>query len=337
METLESLIENAQHEKILQLPSPEYNKFKTIAAIHLEKYEEALQYAEKATFELAYIHYKLKNFKKALKILRKLSGKDVDVLKAQCLYFLGYYSAAYELLSKHGHTDEFAVNLTAMEALAHLNSASPSKPSLFTSRDTGSVRNPVPLKFKSVECQMECEYNSSFKYAENEREWVRVLMELRDKYREEGSCIEKQLKNLMDEDVPSPTKREAEICQFNKGIKTTIQNPVLFQGNFMTENTSSDYQIFKKYELNKEDFVAGKASFQPFNDKLRLLKSLIISKRKPSPKNAARIAKTLEKVRSDSLDKRILTFLSLDLPEEEFQKGALELMLEVGEAREMEE
>lgn len=334
MEDLKSLIQNEAHEKILELPGHEYDRYKAIASIYLERYKEALQYAPKNSFEMAYSYYKLRDFKKALKILRKLSGKEVDILKSQCLYFLGYYSEAYAALSKYGNSDEFAVNLSAINALWLLNKNSRIKPSLFTSGDQGEIAEEQKFSFSDPECLVEGEYNATFKLAENEKEWVEMLMSLQNKYKLDGSCIDKQLKNLMNEDLPKLLGRETDISQFNTGIKTTIPNPVLFQPNFIENgpNNVSDFQIFRDYQLNSKEYLAGMRTFQPFNDKLRLLKSFIVSKRKPTAKRAASVIKTLKNVES-TLEKDILMLLAAELPDDQFQKQALELILKASQEK----
>lgn len=328
MEDLRSLIQNEEHEKILQLESPEYSRYKAVAAIHLERYSEALLYAPKGSFELAYIHYKLRNFRKSLKVLRRLSGKKVDILKSQCLYFLGHYSDACMLLSRHGCSDEFAVNLAAMEALASLNNRI--KPSLFTSNDARVPPEMPRLKFEDPECLLEGEHNGSFKLVEHEREWVRALVGLQSKYQVENSCIQRQLSNLAEDNAGPFSKREAEILSFNAGKGNAIANPVLFQPNFIANNVKSDYQVFKDYQLNANEYVSGKRAFQPFNNRLRLLKCLIIAKRRPTRERSLRIIKTLEGV-EDSLEKRILGLLASELPENELQEQALDLIFQSSE------
>lgn len=332
METLKSLIEKEEHEKILELPSPEYNKYKVIAAIHLDRYEEALRYAQKSSFEQAYVYYKLKQFKKALKILKKLTGRAVNILKSQCLYLMGYYSAAYKLLFSYGTSDSYGVNLSAMEALGRLNNGDRIRPTVATSKDNGMQSGSHSFKFTNAEYRLESEYNMTFKYIEDEKMWVEELLELQKKYNVDGSCIDKQLKNLMCVDVPHPTIREAEILAFNNGTIPTVQKPVIFQQNFINDGKGTDFQIFRDYFMNQDAYQRGKAEFQPSTDRLRILKSLIISKRKNSSENLAKIEKTLSLVKSNSIEKRIIQFLAKELPEEEFQKQALKLIFEAVES-----
>lgn len=322
MENLKELIRRNDHENILLLPSPEYNKYKTIAAINLDRYDEALLYTARNSFEQAYVHYKLKNFKKSLKILRKLSGEKVDILKSQNLYFLGYYAEAYKLLSKYGNKNEFAVNLEAMDALNLLSCQK--SPSVFSSKSSNPIST-VEYKFTDPECRMEYEYNHSFRYIEDEKEFVRVLLDLQNKYKIENSCIDKQIKNLMNDEIINLSKKESEIISFNKGLIPEISNPVLFQQHFI-ENTPTDYKIYKEYQLDKSGFISGSKSFDPSNQRLKYLKALVISKRKQTPERMAKVLKTLENSEC-SIEADILRLLSSNLPEDVFQEKALELIL----------
>lgn len=319
MENLETLMKSSEHEKILQLPSPEYNRYKVIAAIQLEKYTEALLYSSKNTFEQAYILYKLKKFKKALKVLRKLKGTAVEILTSQCLYFMGYYTKAYKILSKHGNTDEFAVNLSAMKALSQSNGI---KPSHFTTKDTNCIRIERDYKFTDAECAHESEYNSLFKDVNKQKVFVK---QLRENCNIENGLVQKQLSNLLGENiVDSLSKKEKEINDFNRKAGGIVE-PVLFQPNFIEQNKSSDYQIYKDYQKNKSEYLSGKKVFEPHNDRLKLLKALIIAKRKPSAERSVAILKTLESMNESTIESDILNLLASDVPAEEFQEQAVEL------------
>lgn len=324
MENLKTLLENSEHEKILELPSPEFDRYKVIAAIHLDRYEDGLAFASKNSFELAYIHYKLKNFKKSLKILRKLHGTAVDVLKSQCLYFLGYYSEAYKLLSQHGSSDEYAVNLSAMESLSYLNTKSPIRPTLFTTRDTGAV-DPVRYKFTNPECLFESEFNAAFKSIEDERAYIEQLRVLDQKYRVENGCVQKQIGNLTGEHVDNMSKREGEIVSFNLGKSGKIDNPVLFQHNFLSYNT--DFAIFKRYKSNKSEFIRGVERFEPCSDRLRILKALIMAQRRPSERRSHAILKAIRGCK-ECVEKDILELLCSGCTEQEFQQRGLQIVVE---------
>lgn len=322
MESIQALIDRDDHESILTL-GPEYNNYKVIAAIHLGRYEEALLLLDYPCFEKAYCFYKLRKFHKSLKICKKLEGKNIDILKAQNLYFLGYYSDAYKILSNYGVSDEYAVNLSSMEALNHLNIVNFQKPSLFTSRDTKAIDSLKKYKFKDSECAMESNYNLSFKNIEDERLFIQTLSELDQKYNIENNCIQKQLKNLMDEDIVGLGARETEIFNFNRGTVTNINNPVLFQNNFL-DSVKTDFKIFKDYQNNSQDYLRGQRNIDTFNDKLKLLKSLVILKRKLNDERKDKIKKTLKGVKS-CLEKDIIQLLIGK--DDDFQKKGIELLM----------
>ena len=107
---IHDLIQQERHQDILMLESPKYDKYKAIAHIYLGEFEKAVTYMHNNTFEKAYCYYKLKKFKRAFRILKKLQGKKVDILTAQCLYFYGKYNDAYTLLGKYVTVDEYGVN-----------------------------------------------------------------------------------------------------------------------------------------------------------------------------------------------------------------------------------
>nr|ABO69721.1 unknown [Nosema bombycis] len=92
IETIES------YEKIAKLEGDEYNQYKVIALINLDKFKEALKFVQPGSFEAAYIYYKLKNYKKALKIISKFKDEKSFILKSQILYSIGFYNKAYEIL-----------------------------------------------------------------------------------------------------------------------------------------------------------------------------------------------------------------------------------------------
>lgn len=307
MENIKTLLENNEHEKILLLPSPDYDSFKVIAFIHLGKYKDALFLINTPCYEKAYCFYKLKNFHRSLKVLNKLKGEKVDILKAQNLYFLGYHSDAYKILSEYGNSDEIAVNLSAMEALDHINQINKQKPSLFTSKDVNSIENKRIYHFKDAECALESSYNLAFKNIENERLFIQKLTELDKKYNVVDSCIQKQLKNLLEEEITKVSGRDLEILNFNRGIVTEISNPVLFQPNFI-DSINTDFKIFKDYQSSQSDYLLGKKNVNLFNNKLKLLKAMILVKRRKTDKRNEEIKKILENT-GKCIEKDILELL----------------------------
>ncbi|EPR78167.1 hypothetical protein SLOPH_1813 [Spraguea lophii 42_110] len=117
MENLDKYIADNNHLEILNIDNKSINLHKCIALIHLKKYNEALTYCSDS-FEKAYIYYKLKKYKKAMKILKKIQieGKKKDILMAQILFKLKYYNAALNILYKY-IDDEIYINIIAAESL----------------------------------------------------------------------------------------------------------------------------------------------------------------------------------------------------------------------------
>lgn len=324
MENIEELFKSNNHEKILELPSPEFDLQKAVAAICLGDYPKALVFAPKKSFERAYTYYKLKDFKKSLKILRKLEGEAVEILKSQCLYFLGYYHEAHSLLSKYGSLDEIAVNIKAIEALNYLSTRHAVTPSLFSIRDILPITSRISCKFNSPECLVESEFNTAFESILDERDYIQELKRLDEKYKIQNSCFKKQLHNLSGEEVEEMTAKEKEIKLFNLGKIQKIENPVLYQANFMPDE-NTDYKIFAKYQDEKEKFIAGDSVFEPTTDRLKILKAFVIAQRKPNESRSAKIQRTLKGCK-DCIEKEILEALSGQMTEKEFQKKGVELI-----------
>lgn len=328
METLKDLLINKEHNKILQLPSPEFDSYKAVAAIHLEKYEEALVFADKNTFETAYAYYKLKNYKKALKIIRKLEGKPAEVLASQCLYFLGQFSNAFHILEKHGDSDEYAVNLLAMKSLNHLNVKYQNRPSLFTVGDDTPIEHKLKFTFKDPECLIESEFNRVYRSIENTDEYLEMMARMSTIHRVENSCFLKQIAVLKgnNSNVRLTTK-EMEVYKFNLGLGT-ISNPVLFQRNFISD-IKTEYRIFTEI-MEKPD---GEFEiFQPCTSRLRLLKGYFIAKRRQTPERKQKILKTVSACK-ESLAKEILELLGSDLSTAESQRRGQAILKEFCEKR----
>lgn len=329
-QSLKELIQNNDHKKILQLPSPEYDKYKVIAAIHLEKYQEALCFASKNSFEQAYIYYRMKNYKKSLKILRKLKGVNVEILKSQCLYFLGYFYDSYKILEPLGNTDEFAVNLSAIQSMNHLNIYNDKSlsPTIFSVKEEHNAitANSKKYKFNDPECYIESEFNRVYKYLLDQNEYMDILKKMNEIHKMENSCFKKQILNLTSDNSAKFTLREREIFDFNLGKTNKISNPVFFQNNFINDNNITDYKIFKDFQNNKEDYYKYIKKFEPFSERLKLLKALIISRRKSTDKRKEKITKIIENCRN-SFVKEILNLFGKDISEEEFTKLGMNIIL----------
>ncbi|KAL6120702.1 hypothetical protein NUSPORA_02526 [Nucleospora cyclopteri] len=315
MESLKELISTENYDKILQLMGGKYNKYKTVAAIHLNRFEEALEYVEKNSFLEAYIFYKLRNFKKSLKILRKLNGKKVDILIAQNLYFLGFFNDAYKILSKHGVEDEFAVNLSAMQALNSISCKS--KPSLFSLKPDLPVENVKNLKFTNLNCKMESEYNMLYQYVENEEDYLSYLNSLNEKYNIDNSIIKKQLDNLMNHTNSNFTRGEQEIVDFNTKVGAKIKKPRLFQLNF-TGAKKTEYKMILQFQnANYNDFV-------PFSTNLWLLKAVLAVKNLPNKKRTLVLANIAPKL--TGIYREIVEILSYNEFSDGFRNKATKLL-----------
>lgn len=323
MYNISKLLQEQDHHSILQLPSPQFDNYKVIAAINLNKFEEALKFATKNSYELAYIYYKLEQPKKALKILRKISLKEgksekTDILISQCLYKMQSYDKAYDLLKNYGNKDEFAVNLNAFYALNSLNSNS-SKSSLFTTKKNKKIENPVNYSYSIMECKMEAEYNSLFEKIEDETNYIDELKNIDEKYNVEGSVIKKQIANLQNDDLPSLTKSETKVDIFNKIPTSKFSNPLHFQENFVCKN--SEYQILK----NIDKFNLKHTKISPKTKKLKILKCLLSILNSPKENSKVLVQKMLEKL-EDCEEKQILQLLISESSNETFKEIAIELL-----------
>lgn len=330
---LEEILNNKDHRRTLCLPSPEFDKYKAVAAIHLEKYDDALTFASKNSFEQAYIYYRLKNYKKSLKILRKLEGREIEILKAQCLYFLGHFHDAYIILKRQGSTDEFAVNLMAIASMNDLSAKDRVAPSIFTVTEEELIdEDNFKPKFTDSECHVESEFNRVYKYLENQEEYLSILKKMTEIHTEDNEVFKKQIANLTlncAEKFGSYhfSKREREVANFNMGRIDTISNPIFFQDNFLPNSTkSTDYKIFKDFQNNKEDYYKGLKSFEPTSDRLRILKAFIVAKRKTTEERKKTITKTISGCKS-SLSKKILDLFCADVSEEKFKNEALKILM----------
>lgn len=134
---IQNLISRGLYRKIVDLKNHKFNREKIIAFIKLEKYHDAYIYLRSLrkdlsvldrleslrltgniAFEEAYILYKLKKYKKSLKVLKSVEESErKNILLSQVLYFLRRYDQAYEILSKCKYEKERDINLLTMEIL----------------------------------------------------------------------------------------------------------------------------------------------------------------------------------------------------------------------------
>lgn len=236
---VQELIDAEKHEEILGLDSPTYDKYKIVACIFLGRYRDALIYCTENTFEKAYCFYKLKNFKRSLKVLNKLSGQNVECLRAQCLYFIGRYSESHEIMSKFPNRDEIAVNMSAIESLNVLSQSN----GIFSYKPDRKITTKSEPFFNKAECLMESEFNQCFEFIEEEWVYSAKLEEMDEKYKEiENSYFKKQQAIMENEDMESFTKNQREIYNFNTQVGGMIENPVHFQNNFCGEE-NTEYKV----------------------------------------------------------------------------------------------
>jgi hypothetical protein len=255
MGELRELIKNNEHEKILSIEGEGQNEYKAIACIFLERYEDALRYVVRGGFEEAYIRYKLKDYRKCVRILNKngLSDARCMKLKAQALYFLGYYDEAYQILSSFEPNDETIVNLMAIRSLGLLASKSGiSTPHRFSIRNKEGLSrrsfNVPKYKVSRPESVVECEFNKCFEVLDNEEGFKKRLKDILDdpKLTRDMSLIENQYKNVTgrfkDVEMDLLSRGQRETLLFNMGKKTKFQNPCHFQPSGFLSNVDTDWK-----------------------------------------------------------------------------------------------
>ncbi|KAI5148230.1 hypothetical protein ENBRE01_0190 [Enteropsectra breve] len=327
MDAIKLLVDSERHEDILKLEGEQWNEYKVVAAISLSMFEAALKYCAKNSFEEAYILYRTKNFKKSLRILRKLHGEKVEILKAQCLYNLGYYAKAQRIFKTISTSDEFAVNIAAAEALAHHCSKNKHVPSILSGEHTEDIEESVSPILKDALCLLEYNFNKAFCEADQIEKYKTELEELDRRYDVEESCIKKQLANINGERVGFLSEKEQEVWDFNRGLKTTIQHPVHFQKNFM-ENIKTEYREFISAENSSDSVNNSKIKhINPHSDKMSLYKAFRIVAGPNSPSKKEYVQKILEPC-AECKEKSVLLLLLEDLDDEKMQARAIELMKE---------
>lgn len=331
MDDLETLITEKKHEKILAFEGENFAKYKVIAALFLNKFEEALKYAEKNSFEMAYAYYRLKKYKKALSIVRQQKTKEFEILKAQCLYYLGYYAEAYNIIARYGTNNEHAVNLKAIESMESLSKRNKYKLSYFSVQHHGNINKIVKYVYKNPECLMEAKYNEIYEKIDNENEYLDLLYQEAQNYNLENNIFEKQIKVIRGENV-NPNNfnaRENEIIDLNNGKITKLANPVHFQKNFeksKQKNILIDLAI--KENLYGGEFMTDcewrNKILQCGTEGDRILKCF--SYIKNGGNKSELVKKWLVKC-DDSIEKEILLLLSSDLFEKANMEKAVEIIL----------
>lgn len=319
MKQVDKLIKAEDYDSILRLEGQEYDDYKCVALIRLERHKEALKYAKPASFELAYINYRLKKFKKCLKLIdRSVNSKELkfQLLRAQTLYNLGRYNDAYSILRQCPLDDEIAVNLEAMRSMAFIAArsanAAPTKCSLIQKDSPALFSDLSNYRFKDEELEEEFRYNQAFVHVLNEQKYMSVLKELCERYRH--GVIRRQLDNLSgnfdDIDEKKLRSSDREILQFNRGDSAYFRCPVHYQHNFVNAKDRywplSDYYCYKK--AREMDYNVGNAVIPRASNNLMLLSAFIHLKRMF---RGERFSRSLLEKKADTNAWAIVEFLSM--------------------------
>ncbi|ADM12555.1 uncharacterized protein Eint_110550 [Encephalitozoon intestinalis ATCC 50506] len=298
---LYDLVRSNSHEEISRLDHPEFNRFRAVAYINMGKFGEALKYAEKRSFERAYALYKLKKYKKALRILRYLDTEGSKVLASQCLYYLGYYNTAYKVLSEIKKDDEIVINLQAMKSLAILADKNQytfgNKFQLRKKDDLVEFEDLTRYHFSQNESRVDFIFNLSFENLSKEETFVNFLSNQLERREMVGTIVEEQLKNVKGEDANANVllRNQRETVEFNTGAISRFSNPLHFQKNFPGSGTPEEMMkgneclwIEKVYN---SDFGIKAEEIPLFSPKMILLRILTLCKngRFPSKKLLGRV------------------------------------------------
>lgn len=344
MEELRGLVASGDHEKILALEATaeigaeELAGCRAVAAIQLGRFEEAARIAPHGSFEQGYALYREKRFRKALRTLKE-SGPRCDILRAQCLYNLGLYGEAHKLLSSHGRTNEYAVNLAAIESLGALASELRFSPSFVAPPFRGAAVNAVRPTLTDRECAVEYEFNKAYENISDEGVYHDLLYKISQKLGAAGAIFKKQLLNLRGElrDDPammeSLTRREKEIVDFNAG-SGPLSCPVHFQANFVPgtpQNAVLESILAEKSDpslMPSKRYTNISSSIQPVSEAISIVKALSHVKKTNNKISSDYIARILKDV-GPSPEREILLLVASDLSDPEFQARAMELIGEL--------
>lgn len=315
---------NKEHEKILEYNGEQYEYHKIIALIYLERHEEALKYIKSNTFEQAYIYYELKNYKKALKICCKLIKNNANIsnsiliLKSQCLFHLGYFATAYEILVTMPFNDELVINLYIMFSLSasFYNSkfaklyTIPCKNSkkeiirIFGKEIIENNKLPEILQkyeFENKKLKDEAVYNYSFRFS-NEKEYINYL-EANKNILE----ISNQLKNVIGEfeqiDENLLNKKNKKILMKNKNCDN-LEQKIIDEKEIRSEFVSNYYYYDS---LNKRNTNGLMFKDEQMNDfaYYRLFLQEKLAKNKVENVKDENIKKILEFLKSEDGDDRV--------------------------------
>lgn len=263
---VQDLIGKGQYRKILELTC--HNREKIIAFIKLERYHEgllfirglkknsdvierleALRLTGDYRFEEAYILYKLKKYRKSLKILKGLDESERrNVLLSQVLYFLGKYEKAYEILAKCEYEKERDINLLAMEVLhgnSLQNGISKSKKNSEEEKDSEKDDDKLSL---STKFGVNYDFGNLSNVAEYNRSFLDYKSYKQSEYvgkyhKTENKRIEQQVGNLLGLlPVDTLKGKKKQIVEYNKGNIKKIRRELI------QKDTGRLVQIFHRNE-----------------------------------------------------------------------------------------
>ncbi|EJW01407.1 hypothetical protein EDEG_00454 [Edhazardia aedis USNM 41457] len=304
--SIQELIDNEDHEQISQVATNRHHK--CVGLIHVEKFAEALKIANKTSFEYFYCLYKLKNYKKCLKKMRKAEREGgitgdpsgVQLLKAQCLYFTGKYLSAFRIFEKFDDST-ICINTAAAGGLAiaskgkFLHKFKPEAKEFVDDKIEQEILSILKDKEIDQDDKQEFDFNLTFKDLNDESKFIETLEQ-----NSENKMVSNQLKNVtgdfenLDESIL--TKRSAEIVKANKLGVSDIENPTLFH------KKNRDYQLF--FDIQKNGFK------EALKDR-RLTEFTLLSKVMACTKvlHFEKAQKILEEMNGDSVLKRNISII----------------------------
>lgn len=267
------------HEKITKLELPEIGPYKAVALIHLDKYQEALKYCIKGSYESAYIYYKLKKFCKALKIVNKNSGEKWDVLKSQILYRMGFFNSAFNCLSKLPRDDDIVVNLQAIKSMGILTNSVNNyvfHKLYIKKKEEINYDNLENYKFKNQSSYQEYLYNKTFEVLDKKEQFINDLKKLLEQF-PNNLVIKNQLLNVegnFDEIIQADlNKTQRSILNYNMHTSEDIDNNLHFLANFREKMGDSQYKWIKY--AGENNFKIDWNKIPKSTDALNILRILV--------------------------------------------------------------
>ncbi|WUR02267.1 putative signal recognition particle subunit SRP72 [Vairimorpha necatrix] len=304
-----------EHEKLANLDIPDIKNFKAVAFLHIGKFEEALKFSQKDSYESAYALYKLRKYKKALKIANKHSGEKWDVLKSQILYCMGYFNEAFKFLNKLKKDDEIVVNLQAMQSLGELTNKVNKHHfhNLYIKKkEEDSIKeNLEDYKFKDEEIYYEFLFNKTFECAENKTEYLGNLKKLSDQF-PKANIFKMQMANIegyFDEINPEDlSKTQRQVYNFNSKKSDTIENGLHYLSNFSNKLGDNQYKWIEN--AKKNNFKINWNEIPDTSETLNILRILTGLENKNI--KIDNIKKCLEKIKNENVKQKIEEYLNFN-------------------------